>query len=82
MKRVVISSFDPETNPRDAAESIIDSINSDITTIGNIVKHWKRILKEHPDNDSAMNKIADESAFLQQHLDEIRQHYLSHKFTK
>lgn len=36
MKRV-ISSFDLETNPTDAARSAVDMLNSDITKLHNIV---------------------------------------------
>ena len=75
MKRWVRCSFDPETNPRDAAESSIDMINSDITSIRNFVKRYANKLKNSPDDDAAMNDIVDKMAFLQHSLDSIIDHY-------
>lgn len=76
MKRLIYNSFDPETNPTDAARSVIDTLNSDITSIRNVVKGYANIVKNHPDDDSKMNKIVDELSYLQAHLDDIISHYL------
>ena len=75
MKRYIRTSFDPETDPTDAARAVIDMINSDITTVGNIVKKAAKTLKEHPDDDTRMNTIVNDLAFMQAKLDEIREHY-------
>lgn len=74
MKRVICS-FDPETNPTDAARSVVDTLNSDITKLHNIVSQWRKTLQAHPDDDSSMNKIIDESAYMQSQIDKILDHY-------
>ena len=58
MKRV-ISSFDPKTNPTDAARSAVDMLNSDITKLHNIVGKWEKMIQSNLDDDRKMMKIAD-----------------------
>lgn len=74
MKRV-ISSFSPLDNPTDAARSSVAMLNSTITSVGNIVKGWANTIKYHPDDDSMMNKLVDDAAFMQSELDKILTHY-------
>lgn len=74
MKRV-ISSFDPETNPTDAARSAVDMLNSDITKLHNIVGKWKKMIQSSPDDDSKMMKIADDSAYMQSEIDKMLDYY-------
>lgn len=80
MKRV-ISSFDPETNPTDAARCCVDTLNSDITKLHNIVSKWKKQIEEHPDNDSLMNNIVDSSSYIQRELDNILDYYTKVLYT-
>ena len=77
MKRYIKNSFSPEDNPTDAARSTIDMVNSDLTSIHNIILKYGKIVKEHPDDNSQMNKVVDDLAFVQQKLDEIMDHYRS-----
>ena len=74
MKRVV-SSFDLETNPRDAAISAVDMLNSDITKLSNLVIKWKRMIESSPDDDSKMMKIADDSAYMHAEIDKMLDYY-------
>ena len=74
MKRV-ISSFDPEPNPTDAARSAVDMLNSDITKLHNIVGKWKKMIQSSPDDDSKMMKIADDSAYMQSEIDKMLDYY-------
>ena len=77
MKRVVKCTFDPDTNPTDAARACVETLNSDITKLHNVVMKWKKQIKEHPDNDSLMNNIVDSSSYLQSEIDRILDHYIS-----
>lgn len=81
MKRVVKCTFDPETNPTDAARACVETLNSDITKLHNIVMKWKRQIQEHPDNDSLMNNIVDSSSYLQAEIDRILDHYIKALYT-
>lgn len=74
MKRV-ISSFDPKTNPTDAARSAVDMLNSDITKLHNIVGKWKKMIQSSPDDDRKMMKIADDSAYMQSEIDKMLDYY-------
>lgn len=71
----LICSFDPESNPTDAARACIQTLNSDITKLHNIVLTWSNILKEHPDDNSLMSKIVDDSSYIQSGIDNILNHY-------
>lgn len=71
----LICSFDPESNPTDAARACIQTLNSDITKLHNIVLKWSNILKEHPDDNSLMSKIVDDSSYIQSGIDNILNHY-------
>lgn len=79
MKRVVCS-FDPETNPTDAARCCVDMLNSNITSIRNIVKGWSNMIKDHPDDNDAMNRIVDESSYMQNEIDKISAHYFGERY--
>lgn len=74
MKRV-ISSFDPQTNPTDAARSAVDMLNYDITKLHNIVGKWKKMIQSSPDDDKKMMKIADDSAYMQSEIDKMLDYY-------
>lgn len=74
MKRV-ISSFDPETNPTDAARSAVDMLNSDITKLNNLVIKWKRMIESSPDDDSKMMKIVDDSTYMHAEIDKMLDYY-------
>lgn len=77
MKRVIIATFDPETNPKDAAYAAISQLNSDITAIGNVVKGCKKQYDEHIDDDEVMLKIIDKLGPMQQVIDQIRDIYFN-----
>lgn len=79
MKRYIRSSFSPEDNPTDAARAVVDQLNSDITQIHNVVLKCKKEIQKHPDDDSRMNQIVDNLAYMQKMVDDIRDHYLSGK---
>lgn len=74
MKRL-IASFSPMDNPTDAARSVVDMLNSNIASIGNVVKRWNTQIRNHPDDDSLMNRLVDDSSFMQSKIDEIMTHY-------
>lgn len=75
MKRYINSSFSPEDNPTDAARSVIDMLNSDITQLHNIVSKYAKEVKQHPDDDSKMNKVVDDLSFMQHEIDKILDNY-------
>lgn len=81
MKRQVKTSFDPETNPTDAARACVDMLNSDITKLHNIVSAWKRQINEYPDNDALMNNIVDSSSYMQAEIDKMLEHYMKVLYT-
>lgn len=72
----LVCSFDPESNPTDAARACIQMLNSDITKLHNIVLKWDNMLKEHPDENSVMSKIVDDSSYMQSEIDNILNYYL------
>lgn len=74
MKRV-ISSFDPKTNPTDAARSAVDMLNSDITQLHNIVGKWKKMIQSSPDDDKKMMKIVDDSTYMHAEIDKMLDYY-------
>ncbi len=76
MKRYIKNSFDPETNPTDAARSTIDMLNSDLTALHNVVKKYANLVKQHPDDNSMMNKVVDDLSSMQLAIDEICDKYL------
>ena len=75
MKRYIANSFSPEDNPTDAARAVVETLNSDITKLHNIVAKYKRQIKLHPDDDSRMNKLVDDLSFMQNKIDEILDNY-------
>lgn len=75
MKRWIRCTFDPETNPRNAAEATIKQLNSDLTAIGNVVKGCQKQFDKYTDDDNVMNQIVDKLSYMQKEVDKIREHY-------
>lgn len=75
MKIYIRSSKDPDNNPSDRAEAIIQSLGSSITNLHNIHSKYIKIYKENGDDDDMMTQIADEAGDMLKQIDGIVDQY-------
>lgn len=75
MKRYIAMSKDPDNNPSDRAEAIVQSLGNTITKIGNLHKKAKRQYLEHGADDAMMTKLADKFGDMLKELDRIYDKY-------
>lgn len=73
----ILSYRDPDTNPSDRAEAIVQSLGEVITQLHNLYLESKRIYNEHADDDSEMTKLADKYGDFLKELVAVRDKYVS-----
>lgn len=79
MKRYVVAYKDPDNNPSDRAEAIIQDLGTIITQIGNIQKRIKRTYLEHGADDTEMTKLADKYGDMLKELVAVYDKYAERK---
>lgn len=74
-KSCIQSSKDPDNNPSDRAEAIIQSLGSSITNLHNIHSKYKKIYLEFGSDDEKMIKLSDEAGDMLKQVDIIVDKY-------
>lgn len=72
---VVLASRDPDSNPSDRAEAIVQSLGNSITQLHNIHLRAKRDYQANASDDSKMSKLADRYGDLLKEIDQLIDRY-------
>lgn len=71
MKRVILAYKDPDNNPSDRAEAIIQSLGASITNLHNIHRKYATLYKEKGDDDALMSNLSDIAGDMLKQIDMI-----------
>ena len=75
MKRYIKTAKDPDTNPSDRAEAILQSLGASITQLHNLHSKALKLYKEHGSDDAVMSQLADHYGDLLKEIDQLYDKY-------
>lgn len=75
MKRILCYR-DPDNNPSDRAEAIVQSLGNSITKLHNMHLYSKSCYEEFGDNDAKMTELADCAGDLLKEVDQLVDKYI------
>lgn len=79
MKKVILAYKDPDNNPSDRAEAIIQSLGTAITNLHNIHSKYIKLYKEKGDDDTLMSNLSDIAGDMLKQVDMIVDTYKNKK---
>lgn len=71
MKRVILAYKDPDNNPSDRAEAIIQSLGTSITNLHNIRRKYAKLYEENGYDDALMSNLSDIAGDMLKQIDMI-----------
>ena len=79
MKRVILAYKDPDKNPSDRAEAIIQSLGTAITNLQNIRRKYATLYEEKGYDDALMSNLSDVAGDMLKQIDMIVDNYKNKK---
>lgn len=79
MKRVILAYKDPDNNPSDRAEAIIQSLGTSITNLHNIHRYYRDLYRDNGDDDALMSNLSDIAGDMLKQIDMIVDNYKNKK---
>ena len=79
MKRVILAYKDPDNNPSDRAEAIIQSLGTSITNLHNIHLYYSKLYEKKGYDDALMSNLSDVAGDMLKQIDMIVDTYKNKK---